>query len=160
MGIIVDTSSHFIIILFLNLCIFCFLLVYYCCVYQADVDLGIYGAVTRQTWDGNHPGGWIPTQKITVEEALAGYTRDSAYGLYLENKVGMLRAGMLADFVVLECDLRRIDEDRIPFTHVLKTVVGGRLMFEGKPGNICSGSGVFDYRVERARVRTPRNLEK
>ena len=51
---------------------------------------GIYGAVTRETLDGKHPGGWIPEQKITVEDALRAYTSGAAYASFEENIKGTL----------------------------------------------------------------------
>jgi len=96
----------------------------------ASVIEGIYAAVTRRTLDGVHPEGWIPEQKITVEEALRAYTIDAAYASYDEDNRGMLKAGMLADFVVLDRDLTTIGVDDIRDTRVLRTVVGGRSVFE------------------------------
>ena len=62
---------------------------------------GIYAAVTRRTLDGKHPGGWVPQQKITVEEALRAYTADAAYAEFAEKRKGTLETGKLADFVLL-----------------------------------------------------------
>ena len=63
---------------------------------------GIYAAVTRRTIDGKNPDGWVPQQKITVEEALRAYTIDAAYAGFSETKLGSLEPGKLADIVVLE----------------------------------------------------------
>src|SRR5437762_958542 len=60
---------------------------------------GIYAAVTRRTLDDKHPDGWIPEQKITVEDALRGYTTGGAYASFEENEKGSLAAGRLADLV-------------------------------------------------------------
>ena len=95
----------------------------------ASVIEGIHAAVTRQTLDGAHPDGWVPEQKVTVEEALRAYTLAGAYASYDEDNRGMLKAGMLADFVVLDRDLTAIDVDDIRGTRVLRTVVGGRSVF-------------------------------
>ena len=70
-----------------------------------DPLLGIYAAVTRRTLDGKNPGGWVPEQKITVEEALRAYTAGNAYGVFAERKRGKLAPGYLADIVVLDQDL-------------------------------------------------------
>jgi predicted amidohydrolase YtcJ len=96
----------------------------------ASVIDGIHAAVTRRTLDGAHPGGWVPEQKVTVEEALRAYTIAGAYASYDEENRGRLKAGMLADFVVLDRDLTTIDVDDIRGTQVLRTVVGGRSVFE------------------------------
>ncbi len=92
--------------------------------------LGIYAAVTRRTLDGLHPEGWIPAQKISVEEALTAYTRGSAVAAFDEHHLGSLRAGYLADFVVLSDDILRIDAVRIGEVKVDMTVVGGRVVYE------------------------------
>ena len=90
---------------------------------------GVYAAVTRRTLDGRHPDGWVPGQKVTVEEALRAYTAGSAYAEFTEQAKGVLRAGMLADFVVLDRDLTRIPPAAIRDVRVLRTVVGGTTVF-------------------------------
>ena len=91
---------------------------------------GIYAAVTRRTLDGKHPGGWIPEQKITVEEALRAYTSGAAYAEFAENEKGTLAPGMLADFVMLDRDLTTIAPETLRDTKVLMTVVGGKPVYE------------------------------
>jgi predicted amidohydrolase YtcJ len=90
---------------------------------------GIYAAVTRRTLDGANPEGWVPQQKITVEQALAAYTSEAAYASFEEDSKGMLKPGMLADFVLLDRDITAIPAEEIADTQVLKTVVGGRVVF-------------------------------
>jgi predicted amidohydrolase YtcJ len=92
--------------------------------------LGIHAAVTRRTLDGKHPGGWVPRQKITVEEALRAYTAGSAHAAHAEGEVGMIRPGYLADLVVLSEDILSLDPARIAETNVDLTVVGGRVVYE------------------------------
>ncbi|HYD52670.1 MAG TPA: amidohydrolase [Gemmatimonadaceae bacterium] len=94
---------------------------------------GIYAAVTRRTLDERRPDGWVPEQKITVEEALRAYTRGSAYAEFAERDKGVLARGMLADFVMIDRDLTRIAPERIRDAKVLMTVVGGRPVYEAKP---------------------------
>ena len=89
---------------------------------------GIYAAVTRQTLDGANPEGWVPEQKITVEQALKAYTSEGAYASFEEDVKGMLKPGMLADFVLLDRDITAIPPEEIRDTVVLKTVVGGRVV--------------------------------
>lgn len=96
---------------------------------------GIYAAVTRRTLDDLRPGGWIPEQRITVEEALRAYTTGGAHAEFAEEAKGMLRPGMLADFALLDQDLTRIDPVAIRDTQVLLTVVGGDIGFE-RPGTL------------------------
>jgi predicted amidohydrolase YtcJ len=91
---------------------------------------GIYAAVTRRTLDGKHPGGWIPQQKIAVEEALRAYTSDAAYAEFTEKRKGTLEPGKLADFVVLDRDLTRIPAPEIRSARVMATAVGGQVVFE------------------------------
>lgn len=90
---------------------------------------GIHAAVTRRTLDGKNPKGWYPEQKISVEEALNGYTIGPAYAAFQEERLGTLEEGKLADFVVLSEDLFEIDPTTIPDTRVLRTVVGGEDQF-------------------------------
>ncbi|MDX1548446.1 MAG: amidohydrolase [Rhodothermales bacterium] len=90
---------------------------------------GIYAAVTRRTFDGAHPEGWVPGQKISVAQALRAYTAHNAYAGFQEERLGMLAPGRYADFVVLSEDLFEIDPVAIPAVRVLRTVVGGRERF-------------------------------
>ena len=89
---------------------------------------GIYASVTRRTLDGAHPEGWVPDQKITVEEALRAYTVEGAYAAFEEDIKGRLAAGMLADMVLLEKDITAIPPEEIRDVRVLKTIVGGRVV--------------------------------
>ena len=92
---------------------------------------GIYAAVTRRTIDGNNPSGWVPEQKITVEEALRAYTANAAYASFDESRKGILSTGRLADFVVLERNIFEIPPEEIGAVRVRTTVVGGRQVFDG-----------------------------
>ncbi|MDJ0938969.1 MAG: amidohydrolase [Woeseiaceae bacterium] len=91
---------------------------------------GIYAAVTRRTLDGANPDGWVPEQKVSVEEALRAYTSTAAYASFDEDRKGMIRAGMLADLVILDRDITAIPAETIPETRVLATIVGGRVVHE------------------------------
>jgi predicted amidohydrolase YtcJ len=93
---------------------------------------GIWAAVTRQTLDGANPGGWVPQEKITVEEALRCYTAGNAYAGFFEKKSGTLEVGKLADFTVLAENLLKIAPDKIKDVKVLRTVVGGAELFKQK----------------------------
>ena len=90
---------------------------------------GIYAAVTRRTLDDKNPDGWVPEQKITVEEALRGYTYEGAYAAFEEDRKGLLKVGMLADMVLIDRDLTAIAPETIREAKVLKTIVGGRVVF-------------------------------
>jgi predicted amidohydrolase YtcJ len=91
---------------------------------------GIYAAVTRRTLDDRNSNGWVPQQKITVEEALRAYTTGSAYAEFMEGEKGMLARGMLADMVLIDRDLTAIPPETIRDARVTMTMVGGRIVFE------------------------------
>lgn len=90
---------------------------------------GIYAAVTRRTLDDKNPGGWYPEQKISVGQALKCYTINNAYAGFQENKLGVLRKGMLADFVVLDENIFEIDPEKIKDVTVMKTVINGKQVY-------------------------------
>ncbi len=95
-----------------------------------DPILGIYAAVTRRTIDGANPGGWVPEQKISVEQALTAYTSAVAYACYLEDRLGTLASGNYADLVVLSDDIFTIDPIEIEGVKVDLTVVAGEVVYE------------------------------
>ncbi|HEY7370439.1 MAG TPA: amidohydrolase [Thermoanaerobaculia bacterium] len=90
--------------------------------------LGIDAAVNRRTIDGKNPTGWVPQQRITVEEALRAYTSEAAFAAFEEWEKGTLAPGRLADFVVLSKDILSIPTSEIPSAAVDVTVVGGRIV--------------------------------
>ncbi len=98
-----------------------------------DPMLTLYAATTRATLDGKNPGGWFPEQKLTIAEALSAYTRGSAYAEFQDTEKGTLRPGMLADFVLLSADVLAIPPAQIREVKVLKTWVGGRLVYDAAP---------------------------
>ena len=94
-----------------------------------DPILAIHCAVTSQNLDGQPAGGWLPQQKLTVQEAVALYTTGSAYTSYEENVKGKLCPGYLADFIVLSQDIFSIPENEIVNTKVEQTYLGGKLVY-------------------------------
>jgi predicted amidohydrolase YtcJ len=94
-----------------------------------DVLEGMYGAVTRRTLDGANPGGWVPEEKISLEEVLTAYTWGSARSGYMEEKMGRLQPGRYADLVVLSRDLFRTDPVDIPNVQVEMTMVEGTIVY-------------------------------
>ena len=90
-----------------------------------DPLTGVEAAVVRETLDGQNPGGWYPEQRISLAQTLNGYTREGAYAGFMEQKTGTLAPGYLADFVVFDSDLFKIDPKRITSAKVLRTIVGG-----------------------------------
>jgi predicted amidohydrolase YtcJ len=91
---------------------------------------GIYAAVTRRTLDGRNPAGWVPQQKITVEEAVRAYTANAAYASFDEARKGVLSKGRLADFVMLERNIFEIAPEEIAAVRVRMTIVGGTPVFD------------------------------
>jgi len=93
-----------------------------------NVMKGIYEAVTRKDLEGNPQGGWLPEQKLTVDEAVYGYTMGGAYASFEENIKGSLEEGKFADIVVLSKDIFNIEEDNIKDVEVVATIFGGELV--------------------------------
>ncbi len=93
-----------------------------------NVMKGIYEAVTRKDLDGNPQGGWLPEQRLTVDEAVYGYTMGGAYASFEENIKGSLEEGKLADMVVLSKDIFNMEEDSIKDVEVVATIFGGELV--------------------------------
>ena len=95
-----------------------------------DPLLGVYAAVTRRTLDGKNPGGWVPEQKIAVEEAVRAYTHGSAYAEFADAVKGTVTPGKLADLVILSRDIFKIDPAEIEKARVTMTIVDGRVVYE------------------------------
>ena len=93
---------------------------------------GVYAAVTRRTLDDKNPNGWVPEQKILVEEAVRAFTSGSAYAEFQEDVKGTLTIGKLADFVILSDDIFSINPNDIGKTKVLTTVVDGKVVYENQ----------------------------
>jgi predicted amidohydrolase YtcJ len=94
-----------------------------------DPIIGIHAAVTRETIDGANPRGWLPQEKVTVEQALTAYTSANAYAGFQEDRLGVLAPGYLADIVVLDANPLRIDPETLRDLKVLRTLVGGRELY-------------------------------
>ena len=90
----------------------------------------VYAAVTRATLDGKNPNGWFPEQKLTVEEAVHAYTMGSAYAEFQDKEKGSITPGKLADMVLLSDDIFTIDPVKIRDAKVLKTIVGGKVIWD------------------------------
>jgi hypothetical protein len=91
---------------------------------------GLYAAITRKSENGKQ--AFFPEQKLTMDQAIAAYTTGSAYAQFEEKEKGKLVPGMLADFVVLDRDLTAASPEKVLTTKVLRTVVGGKTVFEAK----------------------------
>ncbi|HEV8385366.1 MAG TPA: amidohydrolase [Candidatus Acidoferrales bacterium] len=90
---------------------------------------GIYAAVTRATLDGKNPGGWYAEQKISLAEAIEAYTMGSAYAEFADKEKGSITVGKFADIVVLDADLFGIAPEEIKDAKVVRTILGGRVVF-------------------------------
>ena len=93
----------------------------------------VYAAVTRATLDSKNPGGWFPEQKLSVPETIEAYTLGSAYAEFQENEKGSIMPGKLADVVLLSDDIFSIAPENIRNVHLLKTIVGGKVVFDSDP---------------------------
>ncbi len=101
-----------------------------CPVEVNDPLVGIHAAVTRRRADGTPgPEGWHPEQRLTVEEAVRGYTWGPAYAAGMEGKLGSLQAGKLADVTILDQDIFAIAPMDILQARVMGTVVGGKFVW-------------------------------
>ena len=101
-------------------------------IFRAARQQGIAAAVTRRTLDRKNPDGWVPEQKITVEEAVRAYTAGSARAEFAEQSKGALQPGMLADMVILSQDLFKVPPEEITRTKVVTTIVGGKVVYEAR----------------------------
>jgi hypothetical protein len=91
---------------------------------------GLYAATTRKSENGKME--YYPEQKITIDQAIAAYTTGSAFAEFAEKDKGQIVTGMLADFVVLDRDPTSVDAQKLLQTRVLRTVVGGKTVYEAK----------------------------
>jgi predicted amidohydrolase YtcJ len=93
---------------------------------------GLQNAVTREATDGEPKGGWIPSERISLAEAIRGYTLNAAFAGHREKSEGSLEAGKLADLIVVSQDVFKVDPLKIGETKVLLTMLGGRVVYEAK----------------------------
>lgn len=101
-----------------------------CPVESLNPLLGIHAAVTRRRADGSPgPSGWHPEQRLTVKSAVKGLTWGPAYATRLENRLGSLQVGKLADLTIIDRDIFAIDPMEILGAQVVGTVVGGKLVY-------------------------------
>ena len=91
---------------------------------------GIYAAVTRRTLDGKNPEGWVPKQKINVQEALRAYTIDAAFAGFSESSLGSLEPGKLADLVILDRNLFDTPPEELNAVPIRATIVGGKIVYD------------------------------
>lgn len=94
--------------------------------------LGFHAAITRQNAEGQPPGGWFPDERISREGTLRAMTWGAAYASFEEEKKGSLRAGRLADFIVIDRDIMMCEAQDILATRVVTTVVGGETVYRAE----------------------------
>jgi predicted amidohydrolase YtcJ len=87
---------------------------------------GLSAAISRQDINGQPPGGWIPSERLTFEQTLAAYTRGAAYAGFAEQKIGSLEPGKWADFIFIDRDPTKVDAQSLARTKVLETWVAGK----------------------------------
>ncbi|HEY8376108.1 MAG TPA: amidohydrolase family protein, partial [Nannocystis sp.] len=92
-----------------------------------DPTFGLYAAITRQDAEGQPPGGWLPDQRLDLDEALAAFTRGAAYAAHREGFLGTLRPGMRADLTCFVADLRALSPAELRTAAVLATVIDGAI---------------------------------
>jgi predicted amidohydrolase YtcJ len=92
--------------------------------------LTLYAAVTRRTLDGKNPNGWVPEQKISVEDAVRAYTVGSAFAEFQDDVKGSITTGKLADLVILSGDIFKIDPNEIEKVKVTLTLMNGRVVYQ------------------------------
>ncbi|HET9811615.1 MAG TPA: amidohydrolase [Sphingomicrobium sp.] len=91
---------------------------------------GLSAAVSRQDLNGQPPGGWIPSERLTFEQALAAFTRGAAYAGFAEDRIGALEPGKWADFILIDRDPAKVDPRKLGRTRVLETWVAGKKVWE------------------------------
>jgi predicted amidohydrolase YtcJ len=91
---------------------------------------GLSAAVSRQDMNGQPPGGWRPQDRVSFEQALAGFTRGAAYAGFAERKIGSLEPGKWADFILVDRDVSQVDPQALARTQVLQTWVAGKKVWE------------------------------
>ena len=92
--------------------------------------IGIHNAVTRQDENGYPEGGWLPEQKMTIEEAIKGYTIWAAFAAFQEDIIGSIEVGKYADFTILDKDILTIEPSEILKTKPIYTIVGGQIQYQ------------------------------
>jgi predicted amidohydrolase YtcJ len=100
---------------------------------------GVQNALTRQTTDGNPPGGFVPSERISLEDTIKAYTLGAAFAGRREKTEGSLEPGKLADLIVLSQDLFKIKPSETGKTEVLLTIVGGKVVYQS-PAGLSAGA--------------------
>jgi len=91
---------------------------------------GLAAAISRQDMDGQPPGGWTPSERVTFEQALGAFTRDASYAGFAEDRIGSLEPGKWADFIIVDRDPAKADPQSLARTQVLEAWVAGKKLWE------------------------------
>ena len=91
---------------------------------------GLAAAVSRQDPNGQPPGGWRPEERVTLDQALAGFTREAAYAGFAEDRLGSLDPGHWADFIIVDRDISAVSPTELAATQVLETWVAGKRVWQ------------------------------
>ncbi len=102
--------------------------------------LGLYAAVTRQDANGNPPGGWLPEQRLSLEEAVRAYTEGGAFAAFAEKTRGKLEPGYDADLIVIRPDIFSVEPKRLLDVEVLATIIGGECVWRAASHGLRSRS--------------------
>jgi predicted amidohydrolase YtcJ len=92
--------------------------------------MGLYAATTRATLDGKNPNGWVPEQKIGLQEAIAAFTAGAAYAEFQEQEKGSISPGKLADLVILSTDIFSVEPAALPGIRADTTILGGKVIYQ------------------------------
>ena len=91
---------------------------------------GLAAAISRQDMEGQPPGGWIPSERLSFEQALAAFTRGAAYAGFAEDRIGSLEPGKWADFILVDRDPTKVDAQALARTQVLETWIAGKKVYD------------------------------
>ena len=114
----------------------------------------LYACVTRERPDGGPKNGWEPQEKIPLADCIRAYTSGSAYAQFEEGKKGELKEGEYADFIVLSNDLTKVPPAQFTKTRVLRTVVGGRTVYQANKSPAFSSRPLQAPTLSRRRRKT------
>ena len=94
---------------------------------------GLSAGISRQDMEGQPAGGWLPSERLTLAQALQAYTRGAAYAGFAEDKIGSLEPGKWADFIIIDRDPTKVDPQQLARTKVLETWVAGKKVWKTAP---------------------------
>jgi len=94
---------------------------------------GLSAGISRQDVNGQPPGGWIPNERLSFEQALAAFTRGAAYAGFAEDRIGSLEPGKWADFIIVDRDPTKVNPQELARTEVLETWVAGKKVWARAP---------------------------